>query len=310
MILEDFTMLGTTVPEPTSDGRVFVCSAGISPEAGGLIRIYPLARKNIPHRWSTYRVPLERNPKDSRPESFRLQGDRSCTGHPIINNTFKKVGELKPTQRAATLNPYLVGSIKEANARKLSLAIIQPSFGTLDYEHNPESPDSPMLTLFDPVPRPEAGAKRFPYIPRLHFTDEIGLHHHLMVRDWGCFEWMRKNPDRYRELDRALHLSEHSSLLIGNFNRHRTSWLIISVINGIRDTLPTLFDCRPKIPPATRSAVFKRDGHACQNCGATDDLTLDHIQPWSLGGDDAVENLRVLCRPCNSRRGNRMETDA
>ncbi len=30
MILDDFVMLGTTVPEPNSDGRVFVCSAGYS----------------------------------------------------------------------------------------------------------------------------------------------------------------------------------------------------------------------------------------------------------------------------------------
>lgn len=30
MILDDFVMLGTTVPEPNSDGRVFVCSAGVT----------------------------------------------------------------------------------------------------------------------------------------------------------------------------------------------------------------------------------------------------------------------------------------
>jgi hypothetical protein len=84
---------------------------------------------------------------------------------------------------------------------------------------------------------------------------------------------------------------------------YRSAWLIISVLNGIRDTQPTLFDYRPKIPVETRQEVFDRDGNSCQNCGSTEDLTLDHIQHWSRGGTDAAENLRVYCRTCNSKRG-------
>jgi len=57
-------MLGTTVPEPTSDGRVFICSAGVSAELRSLMRIYPLARRRTPPRWSVNCVCLERNPKD------------------------------------------------------------------------------------------------------------------------------------------------------------------------------------------------------------------------------------------------------
>ena len=65
---------------------------------------------------------------------------------------------------------------------------------------------------------------------------------------------------------------------------------------------------RPKrahIPAAVRRAVYERDGSRCLGCGTTDDLTLDHIVPWSHGGSDAEDNLRTLCRSCNSSRGNR-----
>jgi hypothetical protein len=240
MILDDFTMLGTTVPEPTrADGRVFVCSAGISPELGSLVRIYPLARHTIPTRWHTYRVPVERNPKDSRRESFKVRGDRTGSAHAQINDQFAHIGVMPATARAAILAKHEVASIAEANARRLSLAIIKPQILGIAYEHNPESPDSPLLTLFDINPRPTEGAKRFPYIPRLRFSDEGG-DHALMLRDWGCFEWMRKYPDRYTELPNCLHLSGESSLLIGNFNQHRTSWLVISVLNGLRES--ALFD--------------------------------------------------------------------
>lgn len=64
-------------------------------------------------------------------------------------------------------------------------------------------------------------------------------------------------------------------------------------------------ESRAAIPEAVKAAVFKRDGNRCVECGSVDDLTLDHVWPWSLGGEDTVENLRVLCRPCNSRKGAR-----
>jgi len=57
------------------------------------------------------------------------------------------------------------------------------------------------------------------------------------------------------------------------------------------------------IPDDVRAAVFERDGAVCFECGSVDDLTLDHIVPFSHGGEHTVGNLRVLCRRCNSARG-------
>lgn len=63
---------------------------------------------------------------------------------------------------------------------------------------------------------------------------------------------------------------------------------------------------RRKIADELRIRIYTRDGYACVECGSTDDLTLDHIHPWSLGGADTEDNLRTLCRPCNSRKGARV----
>jgi hypothetical protein len=63
---------------------------------------------------------------------------------------------------------------------------------------------------------------------------------------------------------------------------------------------------RSKIPAELREAVYIRDGHACITCGATEALSLDHIHPWSLGGEDTYENLQTLCMPCNSSKGARV----
>lgn len=62
---------------------------------------------------------------------------------------------------------------------------------------------------------------------------------------------------------------------------------------------------RPHIPVAVRREVCERDGYQCVFCGSGYDLALDHIEHFSAGGPDTVDNLRVLCMTCNRKRGNR-----
>lgn len=241
MVCEDFVMLGKTVPEPCSDGRIFVCSAGVSKELDSLVRIYPLARRGAPGRWQRCRVQLERNRQDSRQESWKVAGDRSLEAHEAINQQFALCGEVPRNERATLLSRHVFPSIAAANERRASLAVIhplgEPQF-TLD--HNPESPESPQLRLLDMGPSQVKGSKRFPYIPRLRFADEAG-EHNLMLRDWGAYEFMRKHGTD--GLKGALHLSEASSLFVGNLNNQRTAWCVISVLNGVREH-PHLFDRR------------------------------------------------------------------
>jgi 5-methylcytosine-specific restriction endonuclease McrA len=56
-----------------------------------------------------------------------------------------------------------------------------------------------------------------------------------------------------------------------------------------------------------RQYVMRRDGAACRRCGTTEALSIDHIVPWSFGGPTTPSNLQVLCTPCNSSKGNRIE---
>jgi hypothetical protein len=51
-----------------------------------------------------------------------------------------------------------------------------------------------------------------------------------------------------------------------------------------------------------RFEVFKRDGFACQYCGATPPkviLEVDHIDPVAAGGTDDMDNLVTACFNCN-----------
>ena len=64
------------------------------------------------------------------------------------------------------------------------------------------------------------------------------------------------------------------------------------------------------IPLKIRLGVFKRDNFKCVLCGrspATEngvELHVDHIIPFSKGGETIDENLQTLCKECNLGKGN------
>lgn len=52
-----------------------------------------------------------------------------------------------------------------------------------------------------------------------------------------------------------------------------------------------------------RFEILKRDNHTCRYCGASAPdvkLTVDHVVPTTLGGNDEPTNLVAACQPCNA----------
>lgn len=62
---------------------------------------------------------------------------------------------------------------------------------------------------------------------------------------------------------------------------------------------------RELISDKLREEVYTRDGRACLKCGEADrsKLSLDHIEPLSLGGSNSKKNLQTLCIKCNVMKG-------
>jgi len=60
-----------------------------------------------------------------------------------------------------------------------------------------------------------------------------------------------------------------------------------------------------EVPDSLRYKVLKRDHFKCCACGASPakdpsvELHIDHVIPWSRGGETTLDNLQVLCSKCN-----------
>jgi len=59
----------------------------------------------------------------------------------------------------------------------------------------------------------------------------------------------------------------------------------------------------------SRRAVFLRDGHICQYCGAKAE-SIDHVVPRSRGGQHTWDNVVAACRHCNAKKMNRLPSEA
>lgn len=51
---------------------------------------------------------------------------------------------------------------------------------------------------------------------------------------------------------------------------------------------------------AVKREVYQRD-KKCTNCGSKRNLNFDHRHPYSMGGGNSAENIRLLCFQCNQR---------
>ncbi len=67
---------------------------------------------------------------------------------------------------------------------------------------------------------------------------------------------------------------------------------------------------RREISDRQRFRILLRDGFRCRACGASPlkdpgiELHVDHVLPWSKGGETTDNNLETKCNKCNLGKGN------
>lgn len=87
--------------------------------------------------------------------------------------------------------------------------------------------------------------------------------------------------------------------------------IILAVVNNISVDPKRLFTAEDKeryLASKTPNADGKYQCEGKDGCGKwfyPDELQMDHIDPWSLGGRTELSNAQLLCRVCNTAKSNR-----
>ena len=50
-----------------------------------------------------------------------------------------------------------------------------------------------------------------------------------------------------------------------------------------------------------RRRKLERSRYRCEQCGATEDLQVHHLNYDRFGGNELFTDLQVLCKPCHNR---------
>ena len=254
--INDFILLGRAVPEERKDGRRTICAAGYS-RTHGFIRLYPTRPDMKWSRWDVCRVKVQRNPKDSRVESWRLAEPNWAK----INDSIKVIGTLPESERWPLISSLVTGCVQDLNKARVSLGIVFPQSKSLSGEWvENKLRDKPyQMSMGAAFTYTEyVDLKRDYYLePRIMYrcSDcKVKTKHKMQILEWGFYRWQ----SRYDGEDKAAFI-EHSDkvwenahlyqpdydtfLFVGNQQNQRTSFMVISVLslNRPQAHMPNLF---------------------------------------------------------------------
>lgn len=186
-----------TYPSISMKYRETVCTAGILLDKDEnpvqWIRIYPIRFRNLDFdqrypRWSIISAEIEKNPKDYREESFRIN-DESIR---IIRKIDTKHNW---EERKKFVLPLQFVSIQEIKSQGKSLGIIKPKSIQKYYYKLDERDWNPkqqavqdQLDLFEP----SVELEKIPYKFYYNFLSQNNTSHKLSIIDWEIQELYRK----------------------------------------------------------------------------------------------------------------------
>lgn len=240
MHLDDFLVLGRTVPEESKKYGKRVCMAGYSQENNQLLRVYPLmvpvgehADANGFAARHVYGMDLRRNQHDNRSESWRLADEKRPTTTP-----WDKAVEI-PTQKVVEwLSKRVTRSIKALNDCKLSLGVLRlepDEWEGYSVPRNAPHQSAEHRSLFEDLEDQEGiDANAIKFAPYIRFTDPDG-EHNLQVREWGAYRLLVQpqyadSPESLWSAN-AYRQDRGKLIVVGNMCNHRTNWLVIKTFD-------------------------------------------------------------------------------
>jgi hypothetical protein len=227
--IDDLIILGRACPEKVKDGRDTVCTAGYSHRLG-FVRVYPTTIRMPWKRWDIARVSVERDPRDTRWESYKIAGAKNEWDN--LHATIELLGSLPEDKRLTLIANLADPCVNAINDARRSLGIVRPDIRSYRWEET-ERMTPVQLSFFGSSIK---ARRDYRFIPRICYRCSectATQPHDQQILEWGFYEWLRKNPaqkDRVWENARLTSGKHSIFFFVGNMFRHRTSFSVISII--------------------------------------------------------------------------------
>jgi len=235
--LEEVFVLVKALPHPSTKHGETVCCAGVTAN-GEWRRLFPVRfrqlKQNKFQRWDRLQYRWRRPTQDGRLESPH-----------VFEDTFQVISQLPKNERARVLAPAIRGSVREAELRGESLALIRPQTFKFSWKNKSKQHVEAERRAYAQVGRQKslldtalAELEPCPLEFRVSFSDASGKHKHV-CEDWETTAafWNlsnRNGPDyALGHLDRMYNHEYQESgmvLALGNMAARPQTWLLLGII--------------------------------------------------------------------------------
>jgi len=175
-------------------------------------------------------VPVEKTSRDTRSESWKIQGSKKEWDR--LSDKIEVVGTFKRSDRHNLIGNLVDNCVECIRSEGRSLGIIKPKIHEYYFKERTDFEPEVQTTLLDAYG--VMVKENYPYQPRICYTctdcETKGGKHDQQIVEWGIYEWMRKNPDRKEQVWENLRLDSPKHeiyFFVGNIMYHPNRFLVI-----------------------------------------------------------------------------------
>ncbi len=238
--LNNLVVIGMGAPNQLKDGRQSVCVCAWSLDDKSFHRIYPVPLRWL-RKWDLFDVEVEKNSQDHRENTWKIKNSKEdwTRLQKWVYPHRKKYPQNKKEELIHQIGFTTLGNLID---NKKSFGIIRPKIKDFQIIQKRESTEKQLTLTFGEEDLDEPftiiNQSDYKYKPYLIYECEgecscKNKTHKQSITEWGCYEFMRKNPKKEENLKDNLRLFDdewNKYVLVGNIHKAPQTYIIIDVL--------------------------------------------------------------------------------
>ena len=233
--LKGLVVLGQGAPNSLRDGRISRCVCAYSKEHG-LARLYPIP-KTLLRQWDVFDATVEPNSQDHRENTWKIYNAKKDWRR--IQKWVRKKGEYPQAERRKLIESLATDNLSSLIEHRKSFGIIEPKI--IGFELVKQNEITSIQTSIFDLDYHIINQNEFKFKPYVSYECKNKCScknpvHKQQIVEWGCYEWMRKNPndeEHCKKVFENLRLQDNEwkkFFLVGNIHKSPKTYVIVGLL--------------------------------------------------------------------------------